>query len=190
MLKPPKLQPLIWSSIQTNQLTLERIIQRMGYARLAQPVAIQRLERVLSKDDLGVTQSAYDFKYTAHEFVRTLCQAVGIEPKTFEPLIEDLKIYAHYVYHSHTPSVYADVDLPTPPKISILLATYTHGRKRVRIDERVTWLDENEQIDIIKQAIRKHRAGFEKEFTNNPIKGYDVYINGRTLYFTLSSIAI
>lgn len=186
MLKPPKLQALIGSHIQANQLTFKDIVQRMGYTRLTQATAVKRLEKVLSKDDLAVTQSAYDFKYTSHEFVYTLCQVVGLKPQEFEPMIERLKIYTHYTYNTHRPKVYADVNLPKPPQISIMLAGYIHGRKRVYIDDSVKWLDENQQIDIITKAIKKHYAEFKAEFTKNPVKGYDVYLNGRSLYFKIA----
>lgn len=190
MLKPPKLQALIWPQIQAKKLNLEHIIQRMGYSRLAQPVAIKRLETVLSKNDLNVTQSAYDFKYTPHEFVYALCQAIGLQPHEFEPMIERLKTYAHYVYNTHKPKIYADVDLPQPPKIGIMLARYTHGRKRVHINDAVKWMDENQQIEVITQAIKEHYVAFKAEFNTNYVKGYDVYLNGRSLYFKVSPSGI
>lgn len=186
MLKPPKLQALIGSHIQANQLTFKDIVQRMGYTRLTQATAVKRLEKILSKDDLAVTQSAYDFKYTSHEFVYALCQVVGLKPQEFEPMIERLKKYTHYTYNTHRPKVYADVNLPKPPQISIMLAGYIHGRKRVYIDDSVKWLDENQQIDIITKAIKKHYEKFKAEFTKTPVKGYNVYLNGRSLYFTIT----
>lgn len=63
---------------RANRLSRSELASRMGYRRVNEKL-VARIDAVLNDDLLGLDSSGFDFRYSRHEFLVALCNALAID---------------------------------------------------------------------------------------------------------------
>lgn len=64
------------------------ILKQLGYKNIRQK-SLNRLSQLVNDDDMGLSQSYYDYKYTQLEFIKAICDILSIK---FDDHIDEIEV--------------------------------------------------------------------------------------------------
>lgn len=126
MVSQPSLMPLSFKKILLNKLhqaniTEETLLKKMGYKNLSQ-ATFERLFKTLADDYLGLTKSYYDYTYSSEEFLRRLCQAIGLDKSLIDEFVTKTKHYFTEEYLAFKPYIFIKTDFKLREERVFMLA--------------------------------------------------------------------
>lgn len=142
--------------LRTQHIDSNDLLQSMGYARPSRKHR-DRLQSVLSSPVLGLDQSAFDFRYSAEDFVLSLCKAVGLEASFVQQEVADIRSAIHRDTWRFKPYLFVDTGFKRTTQAIYALAALEHQRQ-VRVPDIQLDTPIAEQIELAGRHVREHYA--------------------------------
>lgn len=142
--------------IRTANSSAIELLRLMGYQR---PVAAakQRLRQVLEDPELGLERGGFDFRYSAEEFVKALCEVVGIAPADYQPAVAAILQRLSEDRMAFKPYLFVDTDFVRRNEPIHALA-FSEGERYVHFDGGFWRKPLAEQVELARQRVCEHMA--------------------------------
>lgn len=172
-----QLQQQIFEHISQQKLSLPVLVSQMGYSKNCREKAVKRLQSVLFSDDLGLSASGYDFKYSNREFIVTLCQVLQMDKADYNAQLETLENQVRKIMNAKMPMVRADIDFNTDYQQSFMSMMAMSRFKNVKLDQAIRLQSKEQQLESIRQAVEKHYSEMRDKLPyDGVINAYHVFL--------------
>ncbi len=151
--KPPvtALQQHVRDAMQA--VSFNELADSLGYQNRAR--LFDRIQTVVTDPMMGIEGSLYDYKYSSTDFVRTLCQSLGIDADAVEVAIQDVEAQRDVDRETFKSYVFVDTGFRhTTEPIHVLAAV--ERLRRIPLCKDVRRLALYQQIDIVRSLVRDH----------------------------------
>lgn len=128
----------------------------MGYQRPDQR-AQARLQTVFEDPDLSLRQGGFDFRYSDEEFVKALCEVLGIPAVDYQPAIAAILQRLSEDRMAFKPYLFVDTDFVRRNQPVHALA-FCEGQRYVHFDTGFWRKPLTEQVELARQRVREHMA--------------------------------
>lgn len=177
MKRSKQLQQQIFEHISQQKLSFPVLVSQMGYSKSGREKAIKRLQSVLFSDDLGLSASGYDFKYSNREFIATLCQVLQMDKADYDAQLKALENQVRKMMNAKMPMVRADIDFNTDYQQSFMSMMAMSRFKNVKLDQAIRLQPRKQQLENIRQAVEKHYSAMRDKLPyDGVINAYHVFL--------------
>lgn len=182
----PSQQPLaqlLYHTIEQSKLSLQTIVQKMGYQPKNILQACDRLRHVIGSDYLGLDNSYYDFRFSSLEFLQALFNALNIQPEQYQDELNKLQNHLQSKQQAikNTPSylLRADIDFDFSNSANNWLTKMGVAKfYQLTLPDDFAYLDKPQQENIIKFCIRQHYQQYKHNLPyHGIIKGYRLIVD-------------
>ena len=141
--------------LRLSNVDLRDISQMMGYRSRRIDQGVKRIQRLLSDPYLGLGNGEYDFKYSDEEFLRALCELVGLGIEAHEGEVDNLRRdlgERRQVFKSY---VFVDTGFQRTTEPAFVLAL-CESRRRIFLDADTRMLPMDQQVYQVQKMVRDH----------------------------------
>ena len=133
---------------------LKDIALLMGYGKKHSDKASHRIQRVIDDPDLGLDAGLFDLKYSDEEFLKKLCEVLGLDTETASREIKMISDDAFEIRTRYKPWIWIDTGFKRVNQPIFALAAMEQFR-RIPLPE-IAGLPLDEQIEKVKKGILRH----------------------------------
>ncbi len=145
------LQVLIHKKLLT--VDLKELSHSLGYR--GSDKFKQRLTAMFSNEYLGLDSSYYDFQFSSEEFVRRLCNHLGIPSLLVDKVLVEIQAELGKKKHASKQFVFIDTDFKRQSQPIVALSAMQH-RRYLTIDDAVTVSPLDKQLKDIQEIVMAH----------------------------------
>ena len=155
--KPTMLQALIHQKLL--KVDLKELSHSLGYR--GGDKFKKRLTVIFANEYFGLDSSYYDFKFSSEEFVRQLCNYLGIPSLLVDKVLDEIKAELEKQKHAPKPYVFIDTDFKRKSE-PIFLLSALQNRRYLKIDDIVAAKPLDKQLQDVQKIVTAH-------YQKNPI---------------------
>jgi len=149
--KPTMLQSLIHQKLL--KIDLEELSHSLGYR--GNDKFNKRLTAMFANEYFGLDSSYYDFKFSSEEFVRQLCNQLGIPSLLVDKVLDEIKAELEKQKNASKPFIFIDTDFKRKSEPIFVLAGMQNQRY-LTIDEFVAVKPLDKQLYDIQEIVKAH----------------------------------
>ena len=141
--------------LRLSNADLRDISQMMGYRARRIDQCVKRIQVLLSDPFLGLGKGEYDFKHSDEEFLRALCELVGLGIEAYENEIAGLRRELDERRQAFKSYVFVDTGFQRTSEPVFALAL-SESRRRILLDADTRVLPMDQQVSRVQKMVREH----------------------------------
>ena len=170
------LQTLIIENLATRDIN--DVIRQLGYKT---PEKVSgRIKDITSSPCLALDKSSFDFRYSAPEFIRKLCEILDIPEDLYTKIINETEANLLHQSQKFKPYIYIETNFQRKSQPIFALAVLESTRY-ILIEPTLQNLPLNELLDHVKELVKSHYQNQSDPLIWGKIEQYVFFYDEQTV---------